>query len=145
MDGFASKTTPEGPAIEKINPDRKFRSWLEISNFDRNFNLDQKLQSRCFYLRGPLGVQRSARSKISVHDRSLEIFNPEGRDQIFCNPSPKDPAILKILRSYKFTTVVAKKYDGIVKPYGKVSETPGIPGKFTGDLHRYWINTAMVN
>ena len=28
------------------------------------------------------------RSKISIHDRSLEIFNPEGRDRTFSIPGP---------------------------------------------------------
>ena len=53
------------------------------------FNLDRKfLQSPSFHLRGPRSVQRRARSKISTHDRSLEIFNPEGRDRIFSIPGP---------------------------------------------------------
>ena len=41
-----------------------------------------------FLLQGPPGVQRRARSKISIHDRSPEIFIPEGRDQIFSIPGP---------------------------------------------------------
>ena len=67
---------------KKFNPDRKFQSRLEIFNPDRNF------QSLSFHLRGPRSVQRRARSKISIHDRSLEIFNPEGRDRIFSIPGP---------------------------------------------------------
>ena len=69
--------------LNKFNPDRKFQSWLEI------FNLDRKPQSRSknsiprsFYLQALLVLQRRARSKISIHDRSLDIFSPEGRDQI---------------------------------------------------------------
>ena len=51
----------EGPAIEKFNRDRKFQSWLELFNLDReNFDLDRNFQSRCFYLQGPPGVQRRA-------------------------------------------------------------------------------------
>ena len=53
-----------------------------------HFSLDRRFQSRCFYLRGTPGVQRRARSKISIPDRSLEIFNPEGRDRIFSIPGP---------------------------------------------------------
>ena len=47
-------------------------------------------------------------------------------------PHPKDPVILKILRSYQFTTVVAKKYDGaktLWQTPGRVSETPCFPAK----------------
>ena len=68
--------------IENCNPGSKFSIPIEI------FNLDRKFQSPSFYLRGPRSVQRRARSKISIHDRSLEIFNPEGRDQIFSIPGP---------------------------------------------------------
>ena len=78
---------PRGPCdrknsipIENFNPGSKFSIPIEI------FNLDRKFQSLSFHLRGPRSVQRRARSKISIHDRSLEIFNPEGRDRIFSIP-----------------------------------------------------------
>ena len=51
-----------------------------------------RFQSQRFYLRGPPGVQRWARSKISIHDRALEMFNPEGRDLIFSIPGPSGTA-----------------------------------------------------
>ena len=35
-------------------------------------------------------LQRRARSKISIHDRSLEIFNPEGCDRICSIPGPSE-------------------------------------------------------
>ena len=61
------------------------------------------------------------------------------------NCSPKDPVILKYyghsnsLWWWQNTTTV-------VKHYGRVSETPCFPGgKFTGDLHKQWITTAIVN
>ena len=73
---------------KKINPDRKFQSRLEIFNPGRKFQSRSKFQSPSFHLRGPRSVQRRARSKISIHDRSLEIFNPEGRDRIFSIPGP---------------------------------------------------------
>ena len=80
---------PTGPCdrknsipIENFNPGSKFSIPIEI------FNLDRKFQSPSFHLRGPRSVQRRARSKISIHDRSLEIFNPEGRDRIFSIPGP---------------------------------------------------------
>ena len=80
---------PRGPCdrkisipIENFNPGSKFSIPIE------NFNLDRKFQSPSFHLRGSRGVQRRARSKISIHDRSLEIFNPEGRDRIFSIPGP---------------------------------------------------------
>ena len=52
------------------------------------FKRDRKFQSRSFYLRAPRGVQRRAWSKISIHDRSLKIFNPKGRDRFFSIPGP---------------------------------------------------------
>ena len=68
--------------IENFNPGSKFSIPIEI------FNLDRKFQSPSFYLRGPRSVQRRARSKISIHNRSLEVFNPEGRDRMFSIPGP---------------------------------------------------------
>ena len=68
--------------IENFNPGSNFSSPIEI------FNLDRKFQSASFHLRGPRSVHRRCRSKISIHDRSLEIFNPEGRDRIFSIPGP---------------------------------------------------------
>ena len=41
-----------------------------------------------FYLQGSPGVQRSARSIISIHDRSLASFRPEGRDRVLSIPGP---------------------------------------------------------
>ena len=80
---------PRGPCdrknsipIENFNLGSKFSISIEI------FNLDRIFQSPSFHLQGPRSVQRRARSKISIHDRSLEIFNPEGRDQIFSIPGP---------------------------------------------------------
>ena len=80
---------PRGPCdrknsipIENFNPGSKCTIPIEI--FKRN----QKFQSRSFHLRGPRSVQKRARSKISIRDRSLEIFNPEGRDRIFSIPGP---------------------------------------------------------
>ena len=80
---------PRGPCdrknsipIENFNPGSKFSIPIIF------FNLDQKFQSPSFHLWGPPSVQRRARSKISIHDRSLEIFNPEGRDRIFSIPGP---------------------------------------------------------
>ena len=64
--------------IENFNPGSKFSISIE------NFNLDQKFQSRGVSIYGALLLSpRRARSKISIHDRSLEMFNPEGRDQNF--------------------------------------------------------------
>ena len=77
---------------KNVNPDRKFQLRLEIFNPDRNFNLDRKFQARSFHLQGPRSVQRRARPKISIHDRSLETFNPEGRDRIFSIPGPSGDA-----------------------------------------------------
>ena len=52
-------------------------------------NLDRRFQSRNVSIYGALLVlQRRARSKISIHERSLEIFIPAGRDQIFSIPGP---------------------------------------------------------
>ena len=80
---------PRGPCdrkksipIENFNPGSKISIPIEM------FNLDRKIQSPSFHLRGPSSVQRKARSKISIQDRSLEIFNPEGRDRIFSIPGP---------------------------------------------------------
>ena len=80
---------PRGPCdrknpipIENFNPGLRFSIPIE------HFSLDRRFQSRCFYLRGTPGVQRRARSKISIPDRSLEVFNPEGRDRIFSIPGP---------------------------------------------------------
>ena len=82
-------SVPRGPCdrkksipIENFNPGSKFSIPIEI------FNLNRKFQSPSFYLRGPRSVQRRARSKISIHDRSLEIFNPKGRNRIFSIPRP---------------------------------------------------------
>ena len=74
--------------IENFNPGLKFSIPIEI------FKRDQKFQSRSFYFRGPAGVQKRARSKISIHDRSLEIFNPEGCDRIFSIPGPSGTTVL---------------------------------------------------
>ena len=46
---------------------------------------------------------------------------------------PKDPPILKILRSYYFTTVVTKNTT-VVKQYGRVSETPCFPGENSQEI-----------
>ena len=76
---------------KKFNPDRKFQSRLEIFNLDRKFlNPRSKISiPQCVSIYGALLVlPRRARSKISIHDRSLEIFNPEGRDRIFSIPGP---------------------------------------------------------
>ena len=81
--------SPRGPCdrknsipIENFNPGSKISIPIEI------FKRDRKFQSRIFHLRGPHSVQKRARSKISIHDRSLEIFNPEGCDRIFSIPGP---------------------------------------------------------
>ena len=46
----------------------------------KDLNLDRKFQSGCFYLRGAPNVQDRARSKTSIHDRLLAVFNlnPKG-------------------------------------------------------------------
>ena len=72
---------------KKLNPDRKF-SARNLQSPIEIFNLNRKFQSPSFHLRGPRSVQRRARSKISVHDRSLNVFNPEGCDRIFSIPGP---------------------------------------------------------
>ena len=58
-----------------------------------------------------------------------------GRSDLLCvvflvwqGPLGKDPAILKILRPYQFTMVVAKNTT-VAKHYGRVSETPCFPGE----------------
>ena len=84
--------------IENFNPGSKFSIPIEA------FNLDRKFQSPSFHLRGPRSVQRWARSKISIHDRSLEIFNPEGRDRIFSIPGPSGQG------SYQNQTLVTLAY-----------------------------------
>ena len=80
---------PRGPCdrknsipIENFNPGLKFSIPIEI------FKRDRKCQSRSFCFRGPAGVQKRARSNISIHAWSLEIFNPEGRDRFFRSLGP---------------------------------------------------------
>ena len=107
---FTWKTpTPPQRALrsKKFNPDRKFQSWLEI------FNLDRKFQSQYFCSRGASGVQKSARSKNSIHDRSLAIFNPEGCDRIFQSPGPLGP---EDLRTKKFGFGFLFPLPGFVAP-----------------------------
>ena len=93
---------PRGPCdrknsipIENFNPGSKF------SILDRKFQSRSKNSIPELLLRGTPGVQRRARSKISIHDRSLELFNPEGRDRIFSIPGPCktcDSALCDFLR-----------------------------------------------
>ena len=76
---------------DRINsvPNENFNPGLTLSISIENFNLDGKFQSRGVSIyRALLVLQRRARSKISIHDRSLEIFNPEGRDRFFSIPGP---------------------------------------------------------
>ena len=81
---------PRGPCDRKNSiPIKNFNPGLNISISIEIFNLDRKFQSRGISIHGALLVlQRRARSKISIHDRSPEIFNPEGRDRIFSIPGP---------------------------------------------------------
>ena len=48
-----------------------------------NFKLDQKFQFQSFSFRGPAGVQKRARSNISIHDRSLELSTPKDAIESF--------------------------------------------------------------
>ena len=80
---------PEGPA----NKTNKSRSKISIPAWHvqsrSKINLDRKFQSSGVSIYGALLVsQRRARSNISIHNRSLEIFNPEGRDRTFSIPGP---------------------------------------------------------
>ena len=92
--GYRSDSIPEGPAIDKNSiPIENFNPGAKISIPIEIFKRDRTFQSRSFHLRGPRSVQKRARSKISIHDRSLEIFNPEGRDRIFSIPGPSGIAV----------------------------------------------------
>ena len=75
--------------IKRLLINRNFQSWLENFNLDRRFQSQSKFSIRGGSIYGALLVlQRRARSKISIHDRSLDIFNPEGRDRTFSIPGP---------------------------------------------------------
>ena len=52
-------------------------------------------------------------------------------------PSRKEPVILKMLRSYSFTTVVVVvvvKNTMVAQHYGRVSETPCFPGENSQEI-----------
>ena len=90
---------PRGPCdrknsipIENFNPGLQFAISIENVNLDRNFQ-----SCSVSIYRALLVLQRRARSKISIHDRSLEIFNPEGRDRIFSIPGPSGRPPLRFL------------------------------------------------
>ena len=90
LGGGVCETPPEGTGhCDRKNP-------IPIENFNLGwklsisidiFNLNRKVQSWCVSIYRALvaGVQRRVRSKISIHDRALEIFDPKGRDRFF-NP-----------------------------------------------------------
>ena len=71
------KKTQRALRSKNFNPDRKFESWLE--------NVQSQSIFAVFLCTGPSWCYREGLDrKISIHDRSLEIFNPaEGRDQFF--------------------------------------------------------------
>ena len=111
------QVNPEGPAIEKIQsrskisiPAPKCSIPIEI------FNLHRRFQSPSFHLRGPRSVQRRARSKISIHDRSLEIFNPEGRDRIFSIPGPSGKTEVALQLSESGAAEVALQHSLLCSP-----------------------------
>ena len=77
---YRAISSPRGPCDRKnLIPIENFNPGLKLSIPIDIFKRDRKFQSRSFYFRGPAGVQKRARSRISIHDRSLDIFNPEGR------------------------------------------------------------------
>ena len=88
--GCRSYTNPKRPCGRKNSiPIKNFNPGLKISVSIEIFNLDRKFQSRGVSIHGALLVsQRRARLKISIHDRSLEIFNPEGGDRTFSSARP---------------------------------------------------------
>ena len=63
------------PGLKMFNPGLKYS--ISIENVDPGVSIH-----------GALLVCRRERDQKNVHDRSLEIFNPEGRDQFFSIPGP---------------------------------------------------------
>ena len=72
------------PRSEMFN--RTFQLWFGILNLDQEFQYRSTIATPVFYLQGSPGVQRSARSIISNHDRSLEFFESRRERSNFINP-----------------------------------------------------------
>ena len=87
---FPNDPIPRGPSDRKNSiPIESFNPGLKFSISVENSNLDRKFQSCDVSIYGALLVlQRRARSEISIHDQSLEIFNPEAAIKFFQSLGP---------------------------------------------------------
>ena len=134
---------PKGPAIEKTNWDLQFQS--------RGLKFSIEYFNPRVSIYGSLVVSRS---KILIHDRSLEIFNPKGHDQIFSIPGPSGSlsagnSLINSLRAQRLKNFKILKFSsGIEICKRAIQQTPiswgGILKVEIGNFERDWSFQARL-